>query len=226
MDATKFPNIHPITSENPFCPLSEDEIDKFFEELDTDKDGFISFDELEAKLEAVHEEIAPNPRSHHLHHPERRWMERLHLTQSNTSPGQDHNVERAVTEKSLEHDGLHAFLIKLMPKCASSIDREVFRTSVKSWNVPSQDQNCAEDQDQDVTDYEHKLSFVRKARAHWALNGPKIMFICFVIALQLAFGLWQLLKYVNDDATRSAYGWGVIVAKGSAGVLYPTLFFM
>ncbi|QDS73101.1 hypothetical protein FKW77_000663 [Venturia effusa] len=224
MEGVNFPNIHPVTSDNPFCPLSEEEIDQFFEELDTDKDGIISFDELEAKLEAVHEEIAPDPRSHHLHHPERRWTEKLHLTPPHNKRSND--IEQAPKEKNPEHDDIHAFLTKLMPECGSSIDREVFRRTVKKWNVPSQDQNCAEDQDKDATDYENKLSLVRKARAHWAMKGPKIMFIGFVIALQLAFGLWQLLTYVNNQNARAAYGWGVIVAKGSAGVLYPTLFFM
>lgn len=224
MAAINFPNIHPITSENPFRSLNEEEIDSFFEELDTDRNGLISFDELEAKLKAVYEELAPSPRSHDLHHPERRWTENLYLTQSNTN--RDHDVERALQEKDHEYDGMHAFLTKLMPECDALIDRKVFREIVKSWNIPSQDQNCAEDQDQEATEYEHKLSLARRARAHWAMKGPKIVFISFVIALQLTFGLWQLLTYLKKDNARAAYGWGIIVAKGSAGVLYPTLSFM
>jgi hypothetical protein len=223
MAANNFPNVHPITLETPFIPLTEQEIDKFFEELDTDGDGSVSFDELEAKLEAVHGEIAPKPRKHHLHHPERRWTG-LHLTQSNTNRIDD--TEKAVQEQNPEHDGIHTFLCNLMPECGFLITRDEFRKAVTSWNVPSQDQNCAEDPDADATDYEQKLSLVRKFRAHWAMKGPKIMFIGFVIALQLAFGLWQLLTYVNKRNARAAYGWGVVVAKGSAGVVYPTLFFM
>lgn len=224
MATTNFPNIHPITSESPFRPLTEEEIDKFFKELDTDEDGSVSFDELEAKLEEVHEEIAPRPRKHNLHHPERRLTERLLLTQPNSNKGKD--VEKAVKEENPEHDGIHTFLSSLMPGCGSAINKEEFHRAVTSWNVPSQDQNCAEDQDADANNYEHKLSLMRKLRAHWAMKGPKIMFISFVIALQFAFGLWQLLTYVNNRYARAAYGWGVIVAKCSAGVLYPTLFFM
>ncbi|KAK0527022.1 hypothetical protein OC842_005001 [Tilletia horrida] len=50
--------------------------------------------------------------------------------------------------------------------------------------------------------------------------------MAFVISLQIGFGLWQGLTYVNNAPVRRALGWGVIVAKFSAGALYPTLFFM
>jgi Ca2+-binding EF-hand superfamily protein len=50
MTETNFPNIHPIISETPFRPLTEEEIDKLFKELDTDGDGSVSYNELEAKL--------------------------------------------------------------------------------------------------------------------------------------------------------------------------------
>lgn len=42
----------------------------------------------------------------------------------------------------------------------------------------------------------------------------------------LAFGLWQLMVYVKKPDVRRALGWGVIMAKGFAGTLYPILFFM
>lgn len=50
--------------------------------------------------------------------------------------------------------------------------------------------------------------------------------MAFVIALQIAFGTWQLVIYIMNPVTRAAFGWGVVAAKVSAGVLYPTLFFM
>jgi respiratory burst oxidase len=50
--------------------------------------------------------------------------------------------------------------------------------------------------------------------------------MAFVVALQVAIGLWQMVIYIRKPLVRAAFGWGVILAKASAGVLYPTLFFM
>ncbi|KAK3686914.1 hypothetical protein LTR37_019356 [Vermiconidia calcicola] len=50
--------------------------------------------------------------------------------------------------------------------------------------------------------------------------------MAFVVALQIAMGVWQLVKYLQLPLPRAALGWGVVLAKTSAGVLYPTLFFM
>lgn len=61
MAVNYFPNLYPITSETPFRPLTTEEIDEFFNELDTDGYGSVSFDELEARLKVDHKEIAPNP---------------------------------------------------------------------------------------------------------------------------------------------------------------------
>ena len=44
--------------------------------------------------------------------------------------------------------------------------------------------------------------------------------MAFVISLQLGMDLWQLIKYLNEPY-RGAFGWGVVLAKTSAGVLYP-----
>lgn len=79
------------TAQDHFLPLSEDEINAFFDDLDRDHDGSITFDELAAKLHHVHQELAPVPQKHHLHHPSRRDLE------TNLSPAGD-------------DDALHAFL--------------------------------------------------------------------------------------------------------------------
>ena len=42
----------------------------------------------------------------------------------------------------------------------------------------------------------------------------------------IAFGVWQLIKYLTYDGYTPAFGWGVVVSKTSAGVLYPTFFFL
>ncbi|KAL8884418.1 MAG: hypothetical protein Q9192_006853 [Flavoplaca navasiana] len=44
--------------------------------------------------------------------------------------------------------------------------------------------------------------------------------------MQIAFGVWQLVKYLTTSPYRAGWGWGVVVAKTSAGVLYPTMFFL
>ncbi|ORY85106.1 FAD-binding domain-domain-containing protein [Protomyces lactucae-debilis] len=71
-----------------------------------------------------------------------------------------------------------------------------------------------------------KLPFGRRLRAKFAVDGAPWTFLAFVVALMLIFGIWQLVTYVSDTDKRAALGWGVIMAKVTAGVLYPTLFFM
>lgn len=195
---------YPIRAGAEYIPLSDKEISSFFEDLDKDKDGFITFDELEAKLHDVHKELAPEPQKHHLNHPSRL---------EDTEKGDSHSGR-----------GLHAFLCTLMPDCGARISREDFAQHVKTWELPSQDQSELEDNRKKGYGYKH--SFWRKAKAYWAVNGAKIAVLSFVVALQLAFGLWQLVKYIKNREARAALGWGVILAKGSAGVLYPTFFFM
>jgi len=134
--------------------------------------------------------------------------------------------EKGDTTQHREHDGLHAFLCSLMPDCDhTAIPKDEFKQRVKSWNIPSQKQNSAEDEKEQMEDYKKNLTLYRKARAYWSLRGPRALFACFVGALILAFGLWQLMEYVNKPDVRAALGWGVIMAKGAAGTLYPILFF-
>lgn len=186
-------------------PLSEQEINAFFDDIDKDKDGHITFDELEKKLYEVHKELAPEPRKHHLLHPARRDA-----------------------EKGLGHsrDGLHAFLCTLLPDCESRLSRKEFVARVDRWKVPSQEQTDSKEQDKQDASEERRMPFRRRLRAYWAVHGPVYCFMAFVVALQMAFGLWQMMIYIRNPAARAAFAWGVIVAKLSAGVLYPTLFFM
>ena len=58
------------------------------------------------------------------------------------------------------------------------------------------------------------------------MEGPRVLFVALVVALQLAFRIWQMVKYIRDPVARAALGRGVILAKVCAGALYPTLFFM
>jgi respiratory burst oxidase len=205
----------------PSKPLSDEEIDKFIGELDVDKDGNISFGELEKRLEDVLKELSPEPQEHHLNHPDRRSRG----TKGQKTAGVD--PEKGERQHHREHDGLHAFLCDLMPDCdQSTIPKEQFKQRVKSWNIPSQKQNSAEDEKEQTAGYRKKLTLARKARAYWSLRGPRALFACFVGAMILGFSLWQLMVYARYTEVRAALGWGVVMAKFFAGALYPILFFM
>ncbi|KAK3722508.1 hypothetical protein LTR37_002500 [Vermiconidia calcicola] len=193
------------TAREDFVPLSNEEIDAFFDDLDKDKDGYVTFDELEAKLQESHKELAPVPQKHHLTHPARRDLEK-----NNGHAG----------------DGLHAFLCRLMPDCGSRMSRNEFVNHVKHWEVPSQKQTDSKAQDEEDAAHERRIPRRRRLRAYWAVHGPNILFMAFVVALQIGMGVWQLVKYVQSPLARAALGWGVVLAKASAGVIYPTLFFM
>jgi len=221
MAEPEYPTITRVnTYLDPLAPLSDKEIDSFIAELDTDKDGNVSFTELEKRLEAVLKELAPDPQEHHLNHPKRRRRDKK------AHPDLRQDPEKGDTQHHTEHDGLHAFLCNLMPDCDhTAIPKDEFKSRVKSWNIPSQKQNSAEDEHEQAKDYQKNLTLYRKARALWSLRGPRILFACFVGAMILAFGLWQLMEYVNKPDVRRALGWGVIMAKAFAGTLYPILFF-
>lgn len=186
-----------------FVPLSDDEINKFFDALDANKNGSVNFEELEAKLRQVHEELAPDPQKHHLIHPERR------------------DAEKGLTN---EADGLHKFLCHIMPGSSTELNREEFVKHVRSWNVPSQ--KGAKDAHKEDVEQEKKIPFRRRVRAYWAVHGPNIIFLAIVIAFIVAAGLWQCMIYVTNPGARAALGWGIIVAKLCAGIIYPVMGFM
>ena len=70
------------------------------------------------------------------------------------------------------------------------------------------------------------LPIWRRLRVYWAVKGPQVGFLALVVSLQIAFGTWQLVKYITDPRYTDAFGWGVALAKTCAGALYPTLFFL
>ncbi len=198
-----------------FATLSEKEIDAFFDDIDRDNDGLITFDELEQKLDDVHDELAPEPQRHHLHHPSRK----------------ERDVEKSTSHKACENvqtkSDLHDFLLRLLPGDSFDVkvDREAFRKQIKALNIPSQDQTSAEIQDEEDDKAWHSLTWKRRARAYWQVQGPKILFVTFVVALIIAFGVWQMVIYIRNGPARAALGWGVILAKAAAGAIYPCLFF-
>jgi dual oxidase len=174
--------------------LTDDEIQRFVEDLYKDNNGSIDYWELEHKLDQVHEEIAPKPQPHNLHH------------------------------NSRGSEARHAFLRSLLGSSEDRIPRSQFEQSVRTWKIPSLEQDRKEAKDED--DHLKHMSIWRRIRAYWAVKGPQIMFMGLVMAFMLAFGIWQLTKYLTQRQYRAGFGWGVVVAKTSAGVLYPTFFFL
>jgi dual oxidase len=133
---------------------------------------------------------------------------------------QPHNLHHA----SRPDEARHEFLRNVIGTRENRIPRAQFEQCVRQWEIPSLEQDRKEAKDED--DYLKRMSIWRRMRAFWAVKGPKIAFMSLVVAMMLAFGLWQLVKYITFDEYRPAFGWGVVVSKTAAGVLYPTFFFL
>jgi len=99
-----------------------------------------------------------------------------------------------------------------------------FEEIVKSWQIPSMEQEKKEEDEQ--ANFVKRMSYARRLRAYWEVHGPEYGFLALVVSMQLAFGIWQLVKYLTTSPFRETFGWGVVLAKTSAGVLYPTMFFL
>ncbi|KAL5356418.1 FAD-binding domain-containing protein [Aspergillus floccosus] len=174
--------------------LSTEETNQFLNDLDTNGDGKIDYEELEHKLDEVYNEIAPVPKRHHLHHDSKR------------------------------DDARHRFLHRIIGPHQRWISRQDLAQRIEEWKIPSLQTEAKNDQDENG--YVHSLSLWRRIRAYWSVHGPKICFLALVIAMQLAFGIWQLVKYLTTTPYRQAFGWGAVLAKTCAGALYPTFFFL
>ncbi|KAH7413720.1 FAD-binding domain-containing protein [Phaeosphaeria sp. MPI-PUGE-AT-0046c] len=118
----------------------------------------------------------------------------------------------------------HEFLRKVLGTREDRIKRDKFAESVKRWEIPSLEQDRKEAKEED--DYLKHLSIFRRARAYWAVKGPQIAFLALVASFQIAFGVWQFVKYLTSAQYTPAFGWGAVMAKTCAGVLYPTFFFL
>ncbi|KAM7220848.1 superoxide-generating NADPH oxidase heavy chain subunit C [Rhypophila decipiens] len=188
--------------------LTDEEISRFLDDLDHNGDGMIDYDEVEQKLDAVHDELIPQPRAHNILARKRsQLMRRGH--RHTHSQGSSNNHHR------------HEFLRSIIGSDARRIPREEFAKRVKEWNIPSLELNGRESN----RDYVRKMSLFRRIRAYWAVHGPEIAFLVLVVGLQLAFGVWQLVKYTREQY-EDAFGWGIGMAKAFAGALYPTMFFL
>lgn len=133
---------------------------------------------------------------------------------------QPHNLHYAGRGDEARHE----FLRSVIGTRKDSIPRAEFEDSVRKWQIPSLEQDRKEAEVED--DYLKKMSLWRHIRAYWAVKGPEIAFMALVVSFMLAFGIWQLVKYITYEQYRPAFGWGVVVSKTCAGVLYPTFFFL
>lgn len=174
--------------------LTDKEIKHFIDDLDHDKDGNISYWELERKLDQVHKEIAPKAQPHNLHH------------------------------QSRGDEARHEFLRQIIGTREDCIKRDEFARTVKTWEIPSLEHDRKEAKDEE--DYLKHISLYRRARAYWAVKGPEVLFLALVFLMMIAFGVWQFVKYLTYDQYTPAFGWGVVLSKTCAGVLYPTFFFL
>jgi dual oxidase len=193
-----FMSDHPIRSADKVKYLTNSEIDRFLDDLDHNDDGYITYNEVEQKLDHAHDELAPQPgtRSHHL-------------------SKRDSDDDRA----------RHAFLRGIMGGSGCQrIPRDEFASLVREWKIPSLEQS--KKQEEDEKRYFRRLPGWRRVRAYWAARGPEVVFVGLVVSMQLAFGVWQLVKYQTTPQYRAAFGWGVVMAKTCAGALYPTFFFL
>ncbi|KAF2024291.1 hypothetical protein EK21DRAFT_79047 [Setomelanomma holmii] len=174
--------------------LTDKEMKAFIDDLDHDNNGTIDYWEVERMLDVVHQEIAPKAQPHHLHHASRGDKAR------------------------------HEFLRSVIGTREDRIKRDKFEECVKTWQIPSLEQDRKEAKDED--DYLKQMSIWRRIRAFWAVKGPEIAFLALVASFMIAFGVWQFVKYLTTTRYTAAFGWGVVLSKTCAGVLYPTFFFL
>lgn len=71
--------------------LTDEEINKFIDDLDRDNNGHIDYGELEHKLDEVGKQLAPKPKRHHIYHDEEEqgrheFLRTLIGTQENSIP--------------------------------------------------------------------------------------------------------------------------------------------
>ncbi|KXJ96050.1 FAD-binding domain-domain-containing protein [Microdochium bolleyi] len=212
--------------------LDDDEIEAFLDELDGNNNGFIEYEEVEHQLDRVHEEIAPKAAPHlRLHRDvagksggddgeaDARHIFLSKLLSSGGSPGaggtEEGQQEGGTGDGEQQHQQLHK---------KHRIPREEFKECVRRWKIPSMKQDKAAEKEEH--DYVASMSVWRRVRAYWAVHGPEVMFLALVVAMHVGLGVWQCVKYATGPQYQGALGWGVVLAKTSAGALYASFFFL
>lgn len=121
-----------------------------------------------------------------------------------------HHADRADEQR-------HEFLRSVLSTNDERISRTAFAKAVREWKVPSMKPGMKIEDDH--KNYMKNLPWGRRFKAYWSVRGPEIVFMALVISMQIAFGTWQLVSYLTEPKYRRAFGWGVVLAKTSAGVL-------
>lgn len=103
------------------------------------------------------------------------------------------------------------------------ISRDYLVQRIRSWKIPSLVQAQKQERRQDSA--LQRGGVLRLARAYWAVHGYDIVFLCFVATAIAVSAAAEIIRY-NATRYTSAFGYGVVVAKGCTGALYPTFFFM
>jgi len=124
---------------------------------------------------------------------------------------------------SRKNEQRHEFLRTMLGTEKDKIPAEDFKKVVKTWQIPSMEQEKQTEKDE--LEYLNSITWARKLRAMWEVEGPEYCFIAFVVSAQIALGVWQCVKYAEPQY-QAAFGWGVAFAKFSAGALWPTIFFL
>lgn len=178
--------------------LSDAQIVEFYDEIDREGTGSVTFDQLIDKLDQVASELDatsnPSPLPEDL---QSRYSEDL--------------------ERGPGRAWLYAWLQILIPDRNASISKDDFIALVRSWDIPSPSKPRPPTE---------QRPFGERLRTRWEIEGPRIAFITAIVALQVALGVWQMVKYINAPLPRSAFGWGVVLSKAAAGAIYPTFFFL
>lgn len=108
----------------------------------------------------------------------------------------------------------------------TKLDRMAFHTLIKSWHTPIVPLACEEPQVTTSHDYEKSLPLGRRIRAHQSVEGYRILFMTIVILIILGNGLSECIKNYKRKPVYEFLGWGLLLAKFSAGVLQPALAFL
>ncbi|KAL9084320.1 MAG: hypothetical protein Q9159_005279 [Coniocarpon cinnabarinum] len=183
--------------------LSENEIRDLFYELEDADTNLVTYANVKAKFEAI-------------------------LSASSDGPGITDRIARRATRRPsvVQHTNPKTICIlnEFYPKHKNPLNEADFTTLVASWNIPSKSNSTAKN-DADET-IQKRVSLLRQVKAFLSLEARQMLFIAFVIALQVAFGVYQLVMFLHNRPARHALGWGVVVAKTFAGPIYPTIFLM
>jgi len=103
-----------------------------------------------------------------------------------------------------EADQRHTFLRSVMGTDRNRIPRDEFAGIVKGWKIPSMDLDKKVEEDH--KEYMRSMGWGRRLRAYWSVRGPEVMFVALVVSMQIAFGTWQLVKYLTEEQYRHVGG--------------------